>query len=377
MLDLTLGAHQAQPSMLASRLAFLALLAVTCSTTQAQTPLISNLAQPRAIEILADGRILVGENGLDSVRAFTADGEEIGFFGPVVSNPLGIAALADGSVLVADFNRGIELWSAVGDRVRFTPLNEPQSPIDVAQAADGTIYVALFYEARIYTYDLATGDLTLFLDLSASAAEVWGVLPLGDDLLVSVQGGDYGPGSVIRATGSAVEAFTAYTGFGAGGKLLQVDDGRILVMDRNEGEIEAFAPDGTWLETVVADGGGVAGLVQRSNGELLYADRTSRVYALGIVVAGEAQGPDALALALAPNPVASVGTVRLDLDRAGRVRVDLFDVLGRRVRTVLDAPLAAGAHTVEWSAAGLAPGRYLARLVADGRVVTRAVSVVR
>ncbi len=61
---------------------------------------------------------------------------------------------------------------------------------------------------------------------------------------------------------------------------------------------------------------------------------------------------------------------------AGRVRLEVFDLTGRRVAVPLDAPLAAGTHTVAWNGADaggrrLANGVYLVRLDAGGRRETR------
>ena len=58
---------------------------------------------------------------------------------------------------------------------------------------------------------------------------------------------------------------------------------------------------------------------------------------------------------------------RFQLPRAGRVRIDLFDVSGRRVAAALDQTLPAGPNEVSWNASHLASGIYLARLSTAGR----------
>jgi hypothetical protein len=82
-----------------------------------------------------------------------------------------------------------------------------------------------------------------------------------------------------------------------------------------------------------------------------------------------------LALTCGPNPVRSSGVIRLELPAPGRVTVALFDLAGRRVRSLLDSEwLAVGSHQVPFDARGLAPGLYLCRLETPGRlVVTRVV----
>jgi len=79
------------------------------------------------------------------------------------------------------------------------------------------------------------------------------------------------------------------------------------------------------------------------------------------------------------GPVPARGPLRIACrvpEGAGRVRLEVFDLSGRRVAVPLDAPLAAGTHTVAWNgadAAGrrLANGVYLIRLDAGGRRDTR------
>ncbi|NNE47934.1 MAG: T9SS type A sorting domain-containing protein, partial [Rhodothermales bacterium] len=55
----------------------------------------------------------------------------------------------------------------------------------------------------------------------------------------------------------------------------------------------------------------------------------------------------------------------------------IFDLLGRRVATVLDGIETAGDHTVQFDARGLASGIYLYRISAGSFVETRRMVVVR
>jgi hypothetical protein len=77
--------------------------------------------------------------------------------------------------------------------------------------------------------------------------------------------------------------------------------------------------------------------------------------------------------ALWPNPATDRAQVRLAMDRPGRVRGTLFDVLGRPVRPgILDETLAAGVHERALDLSGLAGGVYLLRVTtADGVLLGR------
>lgn len=93
-----------------------------------------------------------------------------------------------------------------------------------------------------------------------------------------------------------------------------------------------------------------------------------------------AAAPRALRLAAAPNPAAGAMRFALELPEAGEARVEVFDLSGRRVATVLQGRLEAGRVSLEWAGRGddgrrVAPGVYLARVRQGGR--SQAVRIVR
>lgn len=88
---------------------------------------------------------------------------------------------------------------------------------------------------------------------------------------------------------------------------------------------------------------------------------------------GPEAGPVAL-LPAAPSPFRTETALRFRLDAPADVRLDVVDVLGRRVASVAGS-FGTGAHTVPLDGAGLAPGLYVVRLDADG--IQRTQTVVR
>jgi len=72
-----------------------------------------------------------------------------------------------------------------------------------------------------------------------------------------------------------------------------------------------------------------------------------------------------------PNPFNPATTVRFDLPEAARIRLEVYDLLGRRVLTMPPQHAEAGAgRTFYLDASGLASGVYLYRLVAEAPVRT-------
>jgi hypothetical protein len=85
--------------------------------------------------------------------------------------------------------------------------------------------------------------------------------------------------------------------------------------------------------------------------------------------------PTTLTLRAGPNPFSQATTVRLGLPEAGRVTVRIYDVLGRRVRTLVDGQLEAGWHAVTWDGTStrgeaLPSGLYVCRARVPGQAMT-------
>lgn len=83
-----------------------------------------------------------------------------------------------------------------------------------------------------------------------------------------------------------------------------------------------------------------------------------------------------------PNPFNPATNIEFELGHATRVRLEIFDVAGRRVATLIDESLAAGRHTARWTGrddAGRAAsaGTYFYRLSAGTEVQVGKMSLVK
>src|SRR5262249_47235073 len=78
-----------------------------------------------------------------------------------------------------------------------------------------------------------------------------------------------------------------------------------------------------------------------------------------------------------PNPSHGATSFRFALSTAGRARAEVFDVRGRRVATVLDRDLGAGAWDAAWDGKDggslAAPGVYYLRLQLPGPIPGRTI----
>jgi hypothetical protein len=97
-----------------------------------------------------------------------------------------------------------------------------------------------------------------------------------------------------------------------------------------------------------------------------------------LAIAGVGDGPvTVFALApLSPNPMRTSAQMRFDLPRESHVHLALVDVQGREALVLADGVYGAGRHAMTISGgAGLQPGLYFARMLADGRSFTQRVMV--
>jgi hypothetical protein len=78
-----------------------------------------------------------------------------------------------------------------------------------------------------------------------------------------------------------------------------------------------------------------------------------------------------------PNPVSSATDITYSIAEAGAVRLEVFDLAGRHVATLVDAQRPAGTHTATWDARGVANGVYMYQLQAAGTTETRRLVIAR
>jgi hypothetical protein len=89
-----------------------------------------------------------------------------------------------------------------------------------------------------------------------------------------------------------------------------------------------------------------------------------------------------LAVRARTNPILGSTTFNYVVPEAGQAEIEIFDLTGRLVRTLLSAPVPAGAGSVSWDGRGgegrtLPAGVYLVRLRLAGKSVTQKVQLMR
>ncbi len=78
-----------------------------------------------------------------------------------------------------------------------------------------------------------------------------------------------------------------------------------------------------------------------------------------------------------PNPFNPTTEISFGLPKATHVRLEIFNIMGCRVATVVDETMSAGYHIVTWDGSKVGSGVYLYRLTADNKTLTKKMLLVK
>jgi M6 family metalloprotease-like protein len=267
-----------------------------------------------------------------------------------------VAATGDGKVVALDACTGNELWEYdTGSTASIT--SSPSVAVDRAndwgmiwvESGNGTVYcLELGYphgESRlIWSYDVGAGGTAS----SPAVALPYGMLPMSFDPMGRPI---YPPEG---ATGDPERDGVVYLGCGGGG-----GGGRILALD---------AADGTllWYFDTPSLSNASPGLAM---GKVFFS--ADRLYAFepnaDAGVRPEVPTGVSLDLKLGPNPVTAGALIEYAVPSDSPVRLKVYDVRGRVVKSLFDGRRTAGVYSVEWagrsqSGDDVASGIYFIRL---------------
>lgn len=78
-----------------------------------------------------------------------------------------------------------------------------------------------------------------------------------------------------------------------------------------------------------------------------------------------------------PNPFNAQTQINYSLPYAGNVKIDIYDILGRKVRSLYNGSQTAGEHSIIWRANGFASGVYFYRLTAGDRKFAKQLTLIK
>jgi len=78
-----------------------------------------------------------------------------------------------------------------------------------------------------------------------------------------------------------------------------------------------------------------------------------------------------------PNPFNPVTTIRFYLPKSEKVTLNIYDLLGRKVRTIINGKMTAGEHSVDFNARNFASGLYFYRLKTANSTLTKKMLIIK
>ncbi|MDZ7717251.1 MAG: T9SS type A sorting domain-containing protein [Balneolaceae bacterium] len=78
-----------------------------------------------------------------------------------------------------------------------------------------------------------------------------------------------------------------------------------------------------------------------------------------------------------PNPFNPTTVISYELPQSAEVRLDVYDMVGRHIATLVNEQTSAGRHTVNFDASQLSSGVYLYRLQAGSTIMTKKLTIVK
>jgi hypothetical protein len=143
------------------------------------------------------------------------------------------------------------------------------------------------------------------------------------------------------------------------------DDEMLYWTDSGTNRIERSNLDGSGVETVVS-------------ARLETPDGLSVVPSVSTARGDDEALPAGVRLDEAyPNPFNPKTTIGFEVPREMQVHLAVYDLLGRRVRVLVDGRRPAGSHSVRFRANGLSSGIYIYRLTTSGKVQTRILTLAK
>jgi hypothetical protein len=182
---------------------------------------------------------------------------------------------------------------------------------------------------------------------------------------------------ILWETGGLTEPFEVITAFKNGSlfafpQVVCAIDSPVLhyaLYDGGDGSLSAIMPffGGEVSGISDLDDDGIDAILSIQDSELkIYLDET----ATGI--ADDAlESPILFQIFNYPNPFNSSTTIEYTLPQAGRVRIDIYDLLGRKVETLVNEEVQAGRHRAVWDASPYSSGVYFYRVEAGDFVDTK------
>ncbi|UCC78989.1 MAG: T9SS type A sorting domain-containing protein [Candidatus Zixiibacteriota bacterium] len=367
-------------SVFASIIALLAMIAISSPSASAQNLL--NNPESVVYDSLHD-RYLVSNFGDGSIVAIASDGTQ-SYFDTTLTRIAGILNKRD-TLFVASNDSpyiGLVAYSLqTDDMLFFLPIPSVGLLNDLDYDNQGYIYISDYWDDKLWRVDMNAMSCTLFVDpLQAPNGVICDTLN-NRLLVISVVPGTRPIVAVDFTNGST--SVVVYTYGYAGDGLAWDDQGRLYTSEWSTNSCHRYDTSFTHPpETVSSGHDGPADIYINRRDNILCVPNFYR-HDVDFVDLNQSSADDITipqnyySLSNYPNPFNAGTTIKYSLESEGPVSIQVFDLMGRRIETLVNTMQNAGGHCIIWNADRYSSGTYFYRIKAGEYSETRKMMLVK
>lgn len=284
-------------------------------------------------------------------------------------------ALGSGGAIYADLNGGSISWLERESGTTSALRAAESTSVLMAFGDDGTMLLADNLLGENWT-SIASGTSADLYAVAEQGASNWLVVGEGGLILKSTDNGEtWEP----RASGTTATLYDIVSVSGLH-YLVVGEDGTLLeTTDLGETWCTHTLPTTATLRGVWGQSGtNPQWFVAGDGGVLLRSQTEGGGKCVPVANEPPASEPGYSLSQPWPNPARARASFSLSLDRTQHITAEVYDLLGRRVSTILDRPLHAGApHTLRLDTTQLSGATYIVRITGDSFLASRVFTVTK
>jgi len=218
-----------------------------------------------------------------------------------------------------------------------------------------------------YLWTNGNGDYVLDHNFEETAQIPWACMDFNVGPYTYTISADDNLFSIVNAYDVGASTFGLLAPDGTGIGYLAVA-GETAGWKRGELLLDGNTPfDGMYLDNMATGGSHYEWNADLADGQLYFLGHDSIAGIITNAVSVDEGAPAAFSVAQnSPNPFNPTTSISFNIADAGNVSIDVFNVAGQRVDTLVDEYLSAGSHTVTWDAAGFSAGVYFYTVKSNG-----------
>lgn len=352
------------------------------------------------VESIAQQTILISSRTTHSVKEYSLAGQYLGDF--VGANSGGLSRpqevfFLNGVLLVTGRdNTAIKKYNAQTGAYlgNFTSGYALDNPTKTTIGPDGLIYVSQWgnVQNKVIRFDTTGAFVDEFTNVGVPTGmgQAWDTL--GNMYVARWIDGQQGDVVRFDTAGVLIDTFLNSALLNGPVNLWIANDGNLMVADWSTGAIKKFNFNGQFLGSPYTGMNRVEGFVFDNQGNLLLCDwgaNNVRKYQPNgtstiLINTGGLNNPNSITftptvtatlresfqpigITLQPNPIQDKGIFKLQIPKATRLSITLFDVAGKKMKQLFDGNLQSGEHKIYFETKSLSAGTYIYVIEADDR----------